>query len=83
MALTADEVYQAGLELEPDERTVVVHRLLASLHPEPDESQRDLDAAWRREVSVRLDGILNGRVEAGSFEETRTRACALLGDGRP
>ena len=42
MALPADEVYRAGLELDMDERAVVAHSLLASLHPDG-AAQADLD----------------------------------------
>ncbi|MGD9430807.1 addiction module protein [Arthrobacter russicus] len=82
MALKADEVYQAGLALDLDERTVVAHRLLASLHPEDDASQSEIDDAWRDEIGSRVDDILNDRVELGTFEQTRDKARALLDDLR-
>lgn len=82
MALKADEVYEAGLELDLDERTVVAHRLLASLHPEEDADQLAVDAVWREEIGSRVDAILNGKVELGSFEETRAKARALLDELR-
>ena len=82
MALKADEVYEAGLRLDLDERTVVAHRLLASLHPEEGADQSEVDASWREEVGSRVDEILNGKVELGSFEETRAKARALLDELR-
>ena len=82
MALDADEVYQAGLALDLDERAVVAHRLLASLHPEGDASQLEVDGAWRDEIGSRIHDVLNGRVEMGTFEQTRDKARALLGDLR-
>lgn len=82
MALKADEVYQAGLELDLDERTVVAHRLLASLHPEDGASQSEIDDAWRDEIGSRVDDILSGRVELSTFEQTRDKARALLDDLR-
>ncbi|MFT4122277.1 MAG: addiction module protein [Microbacteriaceae bacterium] len=82
MALKADEVYQAGLALDLDERTVLAHRLLASLHPEDDASQSETDDAWRDEIGSRVDDILNDRVELGAFEQTHDKARALLDDPR-
>ena len=82
MALKADEVYQAGLALDLDERTVVAHRLLASLHPEDDPSQSAIDDAWRDEIASRVDDLLSDRVESSTFEQTRDKARALLGDLR-
>lgn len=54
-------MYQAGLELDLDERTVVAHRLLANLRPEDDASESEIDDAWRDEIGSRVDEILNGR----------------------
>lgn len=76
MVLTADEVYRAGLELDLDERTMVAHRLLASL--EDDASPSEIDEAWRDEIGSRVDDILNGRVELVSAEESRARVKAVL-----
>jgi len=80
MTPKADEVYQAGLELDVDERTAVAHRLLASLHPERDAEEPGVDASWRREIGSRVDDILAGSVELTTFEETRAKARALLDD---
>jgi hypothetical protein len=82
MVLKADEVFQAGLELDLDERTLVAHRLLASLHSEDDASQSEVDAAWRDEIGTRVDDILNGGVELGTFQQARDKAHALLDDLR-
>lgn len=82
MALKADEVYEAGLQLDLDERTLVAHRLLASLHSAEPADQPEVDAAWRDEIASRVDDILNDKVELGSFEETRAKARALLDELR-
>ena len=82
MALKADEVYQAGLALDLDERTLVAHRLLASLHPADDASQSEIDDVWRDEIGSRVDDILHSRVELSTFEQTREKVRALLDDLR-
>ncbi|MBK7820851.1 MAG: addiction module protein [Tessaracoccus sp.] len=78
MGLRADEVYEAGLELDLDERTIVAHRLLASLHPEDDAGVPEIDEAWREEIASRLDDVLTGRVELVPFEQTREKTRALI-----
>ncbi len=83
MTLRAEDVYQAGLELDLDERTVVAHRLLASLHPADASSAPQIDAQWRDEIGARLDDVLGGRVELVPFEETRARTRALLDSLQP
>lgn len=82
MAIQADEVYEAGLRLDLDERAVVAHRLLASLHPEQGSDKLEVDEAWREEIGFRVDDILNGKVELRSFEETQAKARALLDELR-
>lgn len=82
MALKADEVYQAGLALDLSERAVVVQRLLASLHPENDTSQAEIDVAWSDGIGSRVDSLLSDRVELVTFEETRNKVRALLDDLR-
>ncbi|MCL2423811.1 MAG: addiction module protein [Micrococcales bacterium] len=78
----ADEVYEAGLRLDLDERTVVAHRLLASLRTQNATDQADVDAARREEISSRVSDILDGTVQMVSFEDTRARAHAMLDDLR-
>ena len=65
MTLKADEVYAAGLALDADERTVVAHRLLGSLHDDTNDAgghddQTAVDAAWRDEIDRRLAGVMDG-----------------------
>lgn len=78
MALKAEEVYEAGLELDLDERTAVAHRLLASLHRESGEPQSVTDEAWRQEIAARLDQVLSADTPFGTFEEARARVRSVL-----
>ena len=82
MARAADEVYQAGLQLDLDERLMVAHRLLASLQPEEDADQEEVDAAWREEIGSRIDDILSDKAELVSFASTRAKGRALLDETR-
>lgn len=77
MAPEVAEVERALLALAPEERAAVIHTGLLSLDSAPtDVSQDDIDAAWRIEVGGRLDDVIEGRVELGSFEATRARFAA-------
>lgn len=77
MAPEVAEVERALLALAPEERAVVIHTGLLSLDGAPAEvCQDDIDAAWRTEVGGRLDDVIEGRVELGSFEATRARFVA-------
>ena len=41
-----------------------------------DASQDEIDDAWRGEIGNRLDDVLQGRAELGSFEATRAKFAA-------
>lgn len=52
----------------------MIHAGLLSLDgPANETPQADIDAAWHRSVDSRLEDVLHGRVELGSFEATRAR----------
>ena len=77
MAPEVAEVEQALLALAPEERAAVIHTGLLSLDGgSAKASQDDIDDAWRGEIGNRLDDILQGRVELGSFEATRAKFAA-------
>jgi len=77
MASEVAEVERALLALAPDERAAVIHTGLLSLDGgSADAPQDDIDDAWRGEVGSRLDDVLQGRVELGSFEATRAKFAA-------
>ncbi|MPV50667.1 addiction module protein [Pseudactinotalea sp. HY160] len=78
MAPEVAEVERALLALAPEERAAVIHMGLLSLDGAPAEtSQDEIDAAWRTEVAGRLDDVIEGRVQLGSFEATRARFVAM------
>jgi len=80
MTQKADEVLQAGLELDLGERAAVVRRLLESLGPVDSTPAAEIDAAWARELDTRLDDVLQGRVELSTFEQTRLKARKIVDD---
>jgi hypothetical protein len=77
MAPEVAEVERALLALAPEERAAVIHTGLLSLDGgSANASQDDIDEAWRGEIGNRLDDILQGKVELGSFEATRAKFAA-------
>jgi hypothetical protein len=77
MALDVTEVERALLALAPQERAAVIHTGLLSLDGgSTDASQDEIDDAWRGEIGNRLDDVLQGRAELGSFEATRAKFAA-------
>lgn len=77
MAQEVVEVERALLALPPHDRAAVVHAALISLDGgAAEDSQGEIDSAWREEVGGRLDQVLEGKVELGSFEATRARFVA-------
>ncbi len=77
MASKAAEVERALLALSEHDRAAVIHTGLLSLDGGlgPVE-QGEVDAAWRDEIGDRLDDVLNGRVELGTFKQTHARFAA-------
>jgi hypothetical protein len=71
------EVERALLALAPEERAAVIYAGLRSLDGgSANASQGDIDEAWRGEIGNRLDDVLQGRVELGSFEATHAKFAA-------
>lgn len=65
----AATILELGKELDLDERTVVAHKLLATLH-EGSTSETPAETAWQVELRGRIDDIENGRTELVSHTET-------------
>ncbi len=77
MAPKVAEVERALLALAPEERAAVIRSGLLSLDGGSAEAPQDnIDDAWRGEIGSRLDDVLQGRAELGSFETTRAKFAA-------
>lgn len=82
MAQQADEVFRAGLKLDPDDRVAVAQGLLASASDEADAAETEISSAWRDEIGTRLDQVLAGEVELTEFSTLRAEARGVLDDLR-
>ncbi|MCL2849082.1 MAG: addiction module protein [Micrococcales bacterium] len=77
MAPEVVELIRAGLALDPDERAVLGHALLKSLHDDGDD-QDAVDAAWRDEIARRLRQAQDGTVELVDADEHYARLRAAI-----
>lgn len=75
MALTAEQIIDAAMELPPDARAHVVRRLVEALHDDVIDS--DADDVWADIVNRRIAEIRTGQVEpvpaATALEAARAR----------
>ena len=77
MAQEVAEVERALLALSEHDRAAVIHTGLLSLDGGLDPiDQAEVDMAWRHEIGARLDEVLAGRAELGTFEQTYARFAA-------
>ncbi len=79
MSMTMDQVEEALLALNRRDRAAVIQRGLRSLDDEIEETpQEEIDAAWRDELSRRIDDIESGKVKMLSHDEVFARARAEI-----
>lgn len=72
MGLGITEVERALLALAPEARAEVIRRGLQSLDEERDPAAEvAAQDEWREEISRRVDDVVEGRVELGTFADTR------------
>lgn len=80
MTLTAAEVEDALLALDPVERAAVIRRILRQLAEVEDDDvdQDEIAEAWRDELSRRIADIEDGKVQLLDFEESHAQLRAEL-----
>jgi putative addiction module component (TIGR02574 family) len=72
MTARLDELAQAALALQPDERAALVSELLSSLEP-TDADPAEIEAAWTDEVTRRSDELRSGAVAGETWGDVRGR----------
>lgn len=72
MGLGIAEVERALLALAPEARAEVIRRGLQSLDEERDPAAEVVaQDEWRKEISRRVDDVVEARVELGTFAATK------------
>lgn len=74
--MTAKELLEAALHLEPGDRELLVEQLMASLVPEKDFASDELERAWMTEIERRSAEIDAGTAELVDWSEVRSRIAA-------
>lgn len=71
---TVDSLLDQALELSPEERADLAHRLLCTLS-EGDESLsgEEYEAAWAEEIRARSDALARGEVISSDWRESLAR----------
>ena len=73
MTATTLELFTMAEALSIDEKSLLVERLLESMHP----TDKEIDELWKIEVEKRVDDIRSGKVKTipghEVFEEIRKR----------
>ena len=72
---TKDEILSDVLQLSPEERAEVAHKLLLSLEESEDQ---EAEAEWSQEVERRAREVLDGTVKTVSWEQIEARLSARL-----
>ncbi len=70
MTTNLSEYVVAGYSLTPDERLEAARLLRLSVDQDAANDRAHIDAAWRDEISSRVDEILSGQVELVDADET-------------
>jgi putative addiction module component (TIGR02574 family) len=76
----ASEVLEKALALSPQDRGLLISRLIASLDEGP--AEEGVEAAWSDELKRRVEEIQSGKVEMIPGEEVDRRLAARLSHGR-
>jgi putative addiction module component (TIGR02574 family) len=77
MTVSARELKKRALALAPADRVELAETLLASVD---NFISPEIEAAWRKEVAGRVDGIRSGRAKLIPAEEVHRRARAALNE---
>ncbi len=79
MTPQVSEVLEKALTLSPQERGLLIDRLVDSLDEGP--AEEGVEEAWAEEIKRRVDDIRSGKVEMIPGEEVRRRLAARLLNG--
>jgi putative addiction module component (TIGR02574 family) len=77
---TKEEILSDVLQLPPEERAEVAHKLLLSLEEESESP--GAEAEWSQELERRAREVLDGTVKTVSWEQIEARITARLGQRR-
>lgn len=78
MAEKLNEIESQALQLSPEERGELIHRLIISLEGEPEDSPEAIAKAWDEEIARRVADMEAGRTQWIPADEVMTRLRARI-----
>jgi putative addiction module component (TIGR02574 family) len=78
MAVILEELESQALQLSPQERGKLIHRLIVSLEGEPKESPEAIAKAWDEEIARRVADMEAGRTKWIPADEVMARLRAKI-----
>ena len=78
MAANLKEIENQALQLSPEERSELIHRLIVSLEGEPENSPEAIAQAWDEEIARRVADMEAGRTQWIPADEVMTRLRARI-----
>ena len=73
MTIILEELENQALQLSPQERSELIHRLIISLDGEPKESPEIIAKAWDEEIARRVADMESGRSQWIPADEVMAR----------
>ena len=78
MGAILEELESQALQLPPQERSKLIHRLIVSLDGEPEESPEAIAKAWDEEIARRVADMETGRTQWIPAEEVFKEIDAVI-----
>jgi putative addiction module component (TIGR02574 family) len=78
MAANLKEIESQALQLSPEERGELIHRLIISLEGEPEDSPEAIAKAWDEEIARRVADMEAGRTQWIPADEVMARLRARI-----
>lgn len=82
MGAMLDELENKALQLSPQERGELIHRLIVSLESEPEDSPEAIAKAWDEEIARRVADMEAGKTVWIPAEEVFARLDAIIEKAR-
>lgn len=78
MAALLNEVENQALQLSPQERSELIHRLIVSLEGPPEDTPEAIAQAWDKEIARRVADMEAGRTQWIPADEAMSRIRAKI-----
>lgn len=82
MTATLEEIESQALQLSPQERGELIHRLIVSLEGESEDTPEAIAQAWDEEIARRVEDMEAGRTHWIPAEEVLARINAIIKNAR-